>query len=79
LFNLFGFRERSQLSPNGQFLIYESQECDNGFDIIGKSMNVSVGVVLAHFERRIENLMNLRHPCISRTICVVVPSPLQEL
>jgi serine/threonine protein kinase len=42
-------------------------------------MNVSVCVDTAHVERKIENLMNLRHPCISRTIGVVLLSPLQEL
>jgi hypothetical protein len=52
---------------------------DNGFEIIVKSMKVSASVDIAHFERKMENLMNLRHPGISCTIGVVLPSPLQEL
>jgi serine/threonine protein kinase len=79
LFNLFGFRERSQLSANKEFLTQKYQGCDDGFEVIVKSMNRSVCVDIAHLERRIENLMNLRHPCISSTIGVVLRSPLQEL
>jgi hypothetical protein len=37
------------------------------FEILGKSMNVSISGDITHFERRIENWMNLRHPCISST------------
>jgi serine/threonine protein kinase len=79
LFNRFGFREISQLSGNERFLTLKYQRCDNRFEIVVKSMNVSVSVDIAHLERKIENLMNLRHPCISSTISVVLPSPLQEL
>jgi hypothetical protein len=49
------------------------------FDIMLKSRKVSGTVGIAGVGRIIENLMNLRHPCISRTIGVVLPSPLQEL
>jgi hypothetical protein len=79
LFDLSGFREGSQLSANDPFLTQKYQGCDSGFYIIVKSMNVSMGVDIAHVERQIENLMNLRHPCISSTIGVVFPSPLQKL
>jgi serine/threonine protein kinase len=79
LFNLFGFPERSQLSANERFLTQNYQECDDQFEIIVKSMNVSVCIDIAHLESKIENLMNLRHPCISCTIGVVLPSPLHEL
>jgi serine/threonine protein kinase len=79
LFNLFGFRERSQLSANDRFLPQKYQECDTGFAIHVKSMNVSVCIDIAGLERTIENMMNLRHPCISCTIGVVLRSPLQEL
>jgi hypothetical protein len=41
-------------------------------------MNVRVCHYIAHQERTIENLMNLRHPCISILIGVVLGSPLQE-
>jgi hypothetical protein len=79
LFNLFGFREGSQLSVNERFVTQKYQECNDGIEIIVKSMEVSVCVDIAHLERRIENLMNLRHPCISSTIGVVLPWSLQEL
>jgi serine/threonine protein kinase len=79
LFNLFGFHEGSQLSANERLLTHKFQECDDGFEVIVKSMNVSVRVDIAHVERKIENLMNLRHPCISRTIGVIFRSRLQEL
>jgi serine/threonine protein kinase len=79
LLNLIEFEEGSQLSGTERFLTGKSQECDQGFDIIVKSMNVSVFVDIAHVEIRIENLMNLRHPCISSTVGVVLPSSFQEL
>jgi serine/threonine protein kinase len=79
LFDLSGFREGSQLSANELFLTRKYQECDHGLEIIVKSMNISVCDDLAHRDKRIESLMNLRHPCISSTIGVVLRSPLQEL
>jgi serine/threonine protein kinase len=42
-------------------------------------MNVSVCIDLARLESKIENLMNLRHPCILGIIGVIFPSPLQKL
>jgi serine/threonine protein kinase len=78
LFNLSGFREGSQLSVNEQYLTQNYQECDDGFEIIVKSMNVSVCLGIAHLERTMENLINLRHPCISSLIGVIFPSPLQK-
>jgi hypothetical protein len=42
-------------------------------------MKVSIGVDIVHLECRIENLMNLRHPCISGTIGIILPSPLRGL
>jgi hypothetical protein len=79
LFDLFGFCEISQLSANERFLTQKYQEYDNGFEIIVKSMHVSICDDIAHHEMMIENLMNLRHPCISSAIGVVLRSPLQEL
>jgi serine/threonine protein kinase len=67
------------LSAKERFLTQKYQDCDNGIEIVVKSMKVSVCVNIAHLESKIENLMNLRHPCISSTIGVVLPSPLQEL
>jgi serine/threonine protein kinase len=44
-----------------------------------KSTNVSISVGLVHLESSIENLMNLRHRCISGTIGYILQSPLQNL
>jgi hypothetical protein len=79
LFNLIGFREISQLSANERYLTQKYQECDGGFEIHVESMNVSVYDYIADLEKRIENVMNLRHPCISYTIGVVLPPRLIEL
>jgi hypothetical protein len=53
--------------------------CDDGIALIVKSIKLSVFVERVHLERNIENLMNLRHPCIAGVIGVVFSSPLQEL
>jgi hypothetical protein len=67
------------LSGNERFLTQKYQERDNGFEILVKSMKVSVCIDIAHLESKLENMMNLRHACISSTIGVVLPSRLQEL
>jgi hypothetical protein len=79
LLNLTGFREGSQLSANEGFLRQKYEECDNGFEIVVKSLDLSVCDEIPNLESAIENLMNLRHPCISSTIGFVIRSPLQEL
>jgi serine/threonine protein kinase len=79
LFNLSDFHEGSQLNVNERFLIHKSQECDDGFAIIVKPMNISINNDIVHLERTIAYLMNLRHPCISSKIGVVLSSRLQEL
>jgi serine/threonine protein kinase len=55
------------------------QGCENGIEIVVKSIKASVNVEIAHVEKIIENLMNLRHRCISGTIGVIVQFPLQHL
>jgi serine/threonine protein kinase len=52
--------------------------CDDGLRIIVKSINLSRSVENSQVERMIENLMNLRHPCIRGTIGVVIESPLRR-
>jgi serine/threonine protein kinase len=79
LCNRFGFREESQLSVNERFLTQKYQGYDDGFEIIVKSTNVSVCIDIAHVEPKMENLMNLRHPCISCTMGVILRSPLRNL
>jgi serine/threonine protein kinase len=54
------------------------QECDDVFEFVVKSMNVSVSIDIAHVESKIENLMNLRHPCILGIIGVIFASPLHK-
>jgi serine/threonine protein kinase len=79
LFDLFGFREISELSRNERFLRLKYEGCDNGFEIVAKSINVSICIDIVTIERIIENLMNLRHPCISGTIGIVLRSRFHEL
>jgi serine/threonine protein kinase len=67
------------LRANERFSTQKYQECDTDFEIVVKSMNVSVCIDIAHLDRNIENMMNLRHPCISSPIRVVIGSPLQAL
>jgi hypothetical protein len=61
-FNLSVFREISQLSANERFLTQKYQESEKGFEIIVKSMTVSVSVDIAHLDKTIDNLMNMLHP-----------------
>jgi serine/threonine protein kinase len=79
LFNLFGFYEISQLSANERLLTPKYAECDHEFDIHVKSINISISDDIAHLEMKIESMMNLRHPCISSTIGIVLGSGLQAL
>jgi serine/threonine protein kinase len=79
LFNLFEFVEESHTSANDRFLTQKYQGRYNGFEIVVKSINITVSVNIVHLDRTIENLLNLRHPCISYPIGVVLRSPLQEL
>jgi serine/threonine protein kinase len=77
--NLFDFRERLQLNANDGCLTRKYQGSQNGIEIIVKSIKLSACVDITHLERRIENMMNLRHRCISGPIGVVLSSPLQTL
>jgi hypothetical protein len=79
LFNLYGFCEISQLNANERLLRPMYAECDHEFEIHVKSINISICDDIAHLEMKIENLMNLRHPCISSTIGTVLQSRLQAL
>jgi serine/threonine protein kinase len=79
LFNLSGFIEASQLNESDEILTQMYHKCDDVFSILVKSINLSGCVSNCHVERIIENLMNLRHPCIANAIGVVLPSPLREV
>jgi hypothetical protein len=74
LFNLSGFVEGSQLSESDKILTQVYEQCDDGLSILVKSINLSGCVDNFHVERKIEKLMNLRHPCIASVIGVVLPS-----
>jgi hypothetical protein len=53
-----GFGERSQFHTNEFFLTEVYHGYENWFDIIVKSMKVSMSVENAHVDRRIEELKN---------------------
>jgi hypothetical protein len=55
------------------------QECSDGHGIIATSLNLPVRADNCHIDRTIEHWMNLRHPCISGIIDVVLPSQLSVL
>jgi hypothetical protein len=79
LFNLSGFSGGSRLSESNEVSTQISEKCDDRFQIIVKSIKISGCVAKDDIARRIENLMNLRHPCVASTIGVVLLSPLQVL
>jgi serine/threonine protein kinase len=59
--------------------LFDVWEFVDGSGIHVKSMTVSRCVEKCDIERIIENLLNLRHPCISNVIGVVLPSQLLGL
>jgi serine/threonine protein kinase len=76
---LFGFCEGSALRVHDGISTRKYQGCANGIEIVVKSMKVSVKIDISPVERIIENLMNLRHRCISGTVGVILQPPLQNL
>jgi hypothetical protein len=79
LFNLSGFSEGSQLSESDEVSTQIYEKCDDKFQIIVKSINISGCLAKEDVARSIENLMNLRHPCVASVNGVVLLSPLQGL
>jgi hypothetical protein len=79
LFDLSRCIEGSQLSESDEISTQIYQKCDNGLSIGMKSINLSRCVDNCDVERTIENLMNLRHPCIASAIGIVLPSLLREV
>jgi hypothetical protein len=49
-----GFREGSQLSANERLLTQKYQGCDQQFEVIVQSRNVSVCVDIAHLESKLK-------------------------
>jgi hypothetical protein len=58
------------LKENGLLLTQRYQEWGDGRGIVVKSTNLLVCVENCHRQKMIENLMNLRHPCISGLVGV---------
>jgi serine/threonine protein kinase len=57
----------------------KKEGCNDELRIIVKSMSLSKSVDKHHAERRIEDLMNLRHPCISGVIGLIFQPPFEGL
>jgi serine/threonine protein kinase len=68
--------ERSQLKESDVILGQLYQESEDVDWIIVKSTKVSVSAEQCDHKKTIENLMNLRHPCISGVIGVALPTEL---
>jgi hypothetical protein len=79
LFNFSGLIERSELKASDVISTQLYHECDDGHCIIVKSTNLSGCTENCYVEKTIENLMNLRHPCISSVIGVALPTELNVL
>jgi serine/threonine protein kinase len=79
LLNLSEFSEATQLRERDDLSTQMYQECDDGLLILVKSIKLWGRVDNCHVERTIEDLVNVRHPCIAGAIGVVPPSPLQGL
>jgi tRNA A-37 threonylcarbamoyl transferase component Bud32 len=71
--------EESRLSDNNLIRTEIYQERDSGFCTDVKSRKLSIDCDKGIIERTIENLMNLRHPCIGGVIGVVLPLRLRGL
>jgi hypothetical protein len=76
LFDFSGLMERSDLNVSDEISTQLSQELSDDHCIIVKSMNLSACDDKCNREKTIESIMNLRHPCLSGIIGVVLPSQL---
>jgi hypothetical protein len=71
--------EGSELSETPLISTQIYQETDSEVCIVVKSINISLHDNKVSVERSIENMMNLRHPCIAGVIGVVHSLPLRVL
>jgi hypothetical protein len=78
-FTFSGFVEKSELSGTHLISTQIYQEWDSEVCIVVKSINMSINEDKVSFERSIEKMMNLRHPCIAGVIGVALSSPLKGL
>jgi hypothetical protein len=79
LFDCSGLKEGSEIDETDLILTQLSHPCSDRHEIIANSTNISVGVDNCYHEKMIEQLMTLRHPCISGIIGVVHRSELSVL
>jgi serine/threonine protein kinase len=79
LFNFCGFIEGPQLRGSDLNSTQIYQECEDKRWIVVKSINLPGCTDERDVMRRIEDLMNLRHPCIAGVIGVFLPSRLSRL
>jgi hypothetical protein len=71
--------EKSELPETDLISTQIYQECDSELCIVVKSINLSLSEDKVRVERSIENMMNLRHPCIAGVFGLVDSSALQVL
>jgi serine/threonine protein kinase len=71
--------EKSELPETHLISTQIYQECDSELCIVVKSINLSLSEDKVRVERSMENMMNLRHPCIAGVIGLVHSSALQVL
>jgi hypothetical protein len=69
-----GLNEASLFNESGQILIQRHDAHDDGLEIDVNSITFLGCVDDDHLQRRIENLMNIRHPCISGVVGIVLNS-----
>jgi serine/threonine protein kinase len=79
LFDFSGLMKGPEFNEFNLILTQLYHPCRDRHEIIVKSTNVSVGVDNCHHEKMIEQLMRLRHPCISGIIGVVLRSELSVM
>jgi serine/threonine protein kinase len=72
-FDLSRFSEESVLNTSGSISTKTYRGCDDGFQIVVKSIGRFKSVESSQIEREMENLVNLRHPCIAGPMGFVLP------
>jgi serine/threonine protein kinase len=71
--NLSGFEERLVIDDPDRFSNQLYWRSDDQISMIVKSISLSEPIEKSELEKEIENLINLRHPCIAAPIGFVVP------
>jgi hypothetical protein len=79
LFDLLGLNECSRLNEIEPISTQIYHGCYDGLEIIVKSDNQCLGAEKCDIEKRTEEFMNFRHPCIAGVIGVILPSQLHGL